>query len=229
MWKADVQHDSDDGEFIRELFFEHVDFPVDHRMGYLRVDLGRRDVLMPEHLGKRFQRDAVRQADRGSISMPRKVERELFVDAAFPGYVFKAVVDGIKGRYLKKITIACQPSILIQNEQRIGQQFDDIFRLDLLTLPTDPPIPVRILFELIVGQRRHIGITDTRKAGEQEHVAVIILTLVAQAGSHHTPKFILGQETTLRIRYRILVKGKGLRGIQPLLKAILTTYLRHVR
>ena len=140
------------------------------------------------------------------------MERELFVDAAFPGYVFKAVVDGIERRHFKKITIACQTSILIQNEQRIGQQFDDIFRLGLLAVAADPPIPVRILFELIVSQRRHVGITDTRETGEQEHVAVVILALVAQAGSHHTPKFILGQETTLRIRCRILVEGKRVAG-----------------
>ena len=89
-------------------------------MGYLRVDLGRRDVLMPEHLGKRFQRDAVRQADRGSIGMPRKVERELFVDAAFPGYVFKAVVDGIQRRQFEQVTISGQTPVFIQNEQRIG-------------------------------------------------------------------------------------------------------------
>ena len=49
LWKANGQHDSDDGEFIRQFFFEHVDFPVDHRMGYLRVDLSRRDVLMSQY------------------------------------------------------------------------------------------------------------------------------------------------------------------------------------
>ena len=58
-------------------------------MGYLRVDLGRRDVLMPEHLGKRFQRDAVRQADRGSIGMPPCVKGELFVYAAFTGNILR--------------------------------------------------------------------------------------------------------------------------------------------
>ena len=62
-------------------------------MGYLRVDLSRRDVLMSQHFREGFQRYAVRQADRRGVGMPRQVERELFVDAAFPSYVFKAVVD----------------------------------------------------------------------------------------------------------------------------------------
>ncbi len=88
-------------------------------MGYLRVDLGRRDVLMSQHFGKRFQRYAVRQADRSRIGMARKVERELFVDAARAGDMLQAVVNGIQRRHPEEIAAAGKAPIFIQQEQRI--------------------------------------------------------------------------------------------------------------
>ena len=115
-WKADVRHDSDDGEFVRQLFFEHVDLPVDHRMGHPCVDLGRRDILMSQHFREGFQRYAVRQADRRGVGMAGEVERELFVDAAFPGYVFEAVVDGIQRRQFEQVTVSGKAPVFIQQE-----------------------------------------------------------------------------------------------------------------
>ena len=144
--------------------------------------------------------------------MPRKVERELFVDAARAGDMLQAVVDGIKRRHTEQIAVAGKTPVFIQQEERIRQKFDDIFRLGLLAVAADPPIPVRILFELVVGQQGHIGIADARETGEQEHVAVIILTLIAQRSRHHPLQLLFGQKNTIRIRGRVLIKGKGIAG-----------------
>ncbi len=174
-------------------------------MSDFRIDLGRCDMLMPQHLGKGLHKNSVLKADRGSIGMPPCVKGELFVYAAFTGNIFKTVVDGIEGRNLKKRAIACQTSILIQNEQRIGQQRDDIFRLGFLAVTADPPIAVCILLQLIIGQRRHVSITDTRKAREEEHVPIKILAFVTQAGCHHAMQFFFSQETPIRIQSRIAI------------------------
>ena len=148
------------------------------------------DIFMSQHLRKRLQTHTVRQADRRGVGMPRQVERELFVDAAFPSYVFKAVVDGIQRRQFEQVTISSQTPVFIQQEQRIRKQFDDIFRFGLLAVAADPPLALRILLDPVIGQRGHIRIADAREAGEQEHIAVIVLTLIPQLGSHHTPEFI---------------------------------------
>lgn len=48
--------------------------------------------------------------------MPKAVERELFVDAAFPGYVFEAVVDGIQRRQFEQVTVSGKAPVFIQQE-----------------------------------------------------------------------------------------------------------------
>ena len=174
-------------------------------IGDFGVDLGRGNVFMPEHFREGFKRHSVLKADRGSIGMPPCVKGELFVYAAFTGNIFKTVVDGIEGQNLKKRAIACQTSILIQNEQRIGQQRDDIFRLGFLTVTADPPIAVCILLQLIIGQRRHVSITDTRKARKEKQIPIIVLALITQAGCHHAMQFFFSQETPIRIQSRIAI------------------------
>ena len=174
-------------------------------MGYLRVDLGRGNVFMPEHFREGFKRHSVLKADRRGIGMPRKMKGELFVYTAFTGYVFQAVVDGVERRHFEKVTVAGHASILIQNEQGIRQQLDDIFRFGLLAVTADPPIAVRILLQLIVGQRRHVGVTDTRKARKEKQIPIIVLALITQAGCHHAMQLFFGQEAPFRIRSRIVI------------------------
>ena len=58
--------------------------------------------------------------------VPGKVERELFVDAALPGDVFQAVVDRIECRHGKNTSVAGQTPVLVQDEQRIRQKFDNV-------------------------------------------------------------------------------------------------------
>lgn len=207
-----------DGELILQFLSEHRNLTVDHRLGDFCIDLGRCDMLMSQHLGKGLQRDSVLKADRRGIGMPREVKGELFVYAAFAGYVFKAVVDGIERRHFEKVTVAGHAPILIQNEQRIGQQLDDIFRLGFLAVTADPPIAVRILLQLIVGQRRHVGVTDTRKTREKEHIPIIILPLVTQAGRHHAMQLFFGQEAPFRIRSCILIQRKWIAGHPTIVK-----------
>ena len=67
------------------------------------------------------------------------------------------------------------------------------------------PIAVCILLQLIIGQRRHVSITDTRKAREEEHVPIKILAFVTQAGCHHAMQFFFSQETPIRIQSRIAI------------------------
>ena len=71
-----------------------------------------------------------------------------------------------------------------------GRSFDNVSGFGLLAVPADPPLALRILLYPVIGQRGHIRIADAREAGEQEHIAVIVLTLIPQLGSHHTPEFI---------------------------------------
>lgn len=61
-------------EFIRQLLFEHLHFPIDHRLGDLGVGLRRGDAFMSQHLRERFQRYAVHQADRRGIGVASLVE-----------------------------------------------------------------------------------------------------------------------------------------------------------
>ena len=63
-------------EFIRQLLFEHLHLPVDHRLGHLRIGLRRGDAFVPQHLRERFQRYAVHQADRRGVGMARAVESD---------------------------------------------------------------------------------------------------------------------------------------------------------
>ena len=67
--------------------------------------------------------------------MPSKVERELFVDAALPGDVFQAVVDRIECRHGKNTSVAGQTPVLVQDEQRIRQKFDNVSGFGLLAVP----------------------------------------------------------------------------------------------
>ena len=122
--------------------------------------------------------------------MSRQVERELFVDAALPGDVFQAVVDRIECRHGKNTSVAGQTPILVQDEQRIRQQLDNVFGFGLLAVAADPPLALRILLDLVIGQRGHIRIADAREAGEKEHIPIEVLTLITQLGSHHTVEFI---------------------------------------
>ena len=69
-------------KFIRQLLLEHLHFPVDHRLGHLRIPLCRGDAFVPQHLRERFQRHAVHQADRRGIGMAADMEGQLLVDAA---------------------------------------------------------------------------------------------------------------------------------------------------
>ena len=79
---------------------------VDHRRGDFRIDLSGGDIFMSQHLRKRLQTHAVRQADRRGVRVPCHVERELFVDAALSGDVFQTVVDRIECRHGKNTSVA---------------------------------------------------------------------------------------------------------------------------
>ena len=109
---------------------------------------------MSQHLRKRLQTHTVRQADRRGVRVPREVERELFVDAALPGDVFQAVVDRIECRHGKNTSVAGQTPILVQDEQRIRQQLDNVFGFSFLAVAADPPLALRILLDLVIGQIR---------------------------------------------------------------------------
>ena len=58
--------------------------------------------------------------------------------------------------------------LLVQDEQRIRQKFDNVSGFGLLAVPADPPRALRILLDPVIGQRGHIRIADAREAGEQE-------------------------------------------------------------
>ena len=61
------------GEFRCQFLPEHGNLTVDHRRGDFRIDLSGGDIFMSQHLRKRLQTHAVRQADRRGVRVPGKV------------------------------------------------------------------------------------------------------------------------------------------------------------
>ena len=58
------------GQFVPQ----HRNLTVDHRRGDFRIDLSGGNLFMSQHLRKRLQTHAVRQADRRGVRVPGKVE-----------------------------------------------------------------------------------------------------------------------------------------------------------
>ena len=58
-----------------------------------------------------------------------------------------------------------------QNGQGRRQQFDDILCVRLAAVACNPPVAVRILFELFPNTGFQIRVADTRKTGVEEQVA----------------------------------------------------------
>ena len=123
---------------------------------------------MSQHLRKRLQTHTVRQADRRGVRVPREVERELFVDAALPGDVFQAVVDRIECRHGKNTSVAGQTPVLVQDEQRIRQKFDNVSGFGLLAVPADPPLALRILLHRLKVTFDDQEVTEMRKINRSD-------------------------------------------------------------
>lgn len=83
-------------------------------------------------------------------------------------------------RYERKDALRTIVPAAFQNGQGRRQQFDDILRVRLATVACDPPVAVRILFELFPNKGFHIRVADTRKTGEEEQVADDALFLRAE-------------------------------------------------
>ena len=198
-------------EFIRQLYFEHLHLTVDHRLGNLRIGLRRGDAFMPQHLRERFQRHAVHQADRRGIGMASDMKGQLLFDAAQGSDPFQGTVDRIQMRHKRKDIIRAVP-VTFQNGQGSRQQFDHVPCVRLAAVACDPPVTVRILFELFPCKGFQIRVADARKTGEEEQVADHTLFLRAERGMLKREDLFLVQESTLRRGFVVTVRGERIAG-----------------
>ena len=145
------QHAESYGIFVGDPTVYGRDGFVDHAFGHFRVDLGRRDVLMSQHLAQSDQRNAVHQRDRRSEGVPRKMKREVFFDAAGRRDELQAPVHYLDRGHRKDLFRPGKTFVFVQNRQRHGQQLDLVFGTCLQPVARDPPIARSILFELFPG------------------------------------------------------------------------------
>ncbi len=108
--------------------------------------------------------------------------------------------------------------ITFQNGQGRRQQFDDILRVRLATVACDPPVAVRILFELFPCKGFHIRVADARKAGKEEQVADEALFLRPERGELKGEDFCLVQEGTFRHGFVVTVRGERVAGHDPIVE-----------
>ena len=105
-----------------------------------------------------------------------------------------------------------------QNGQGRRQQFDDILRVRLATVACDPPVAVRILFELFPNKGFHIRVADTRKTREEEQIADDALFLRPERGVLKREDLFLVQEGTLRRGFVVTVRGERVAGHDPVVE-----------
>ena len=121
-------------------------------------------------------------------------------------------------RYERKDALRTIVPAAFQNGQGRRQQFDDILRVRLATVACDPPVAVRILFELFPNKGFHIRVADTRKTGEEEQVADDALFLRAERSVLEREDLCLVQEGTFRRGFVVSVRGERVAGHDPVVE-----------
>lgn len=167
-------------------------FPIDD----LRVELGRPDAFVSEHLGDGFHRDAVTQRHGRREGVAGDVDGKVFSDTAAASDVLQIPVHLLVALDSEDDAGRLDPGVLSISKEQVDRRRQQGYPgqgLRLLAVNVEPWSLIDAGHDVAVSQFLDVDIGETSVAAKQENVACVEQVVLWQLDLRKCCQFRLGQ------------------------------------
>lgn len=197
-----------------------IHIPLDLVVGDFRVYLRSSDMLVSEHLRYRFDRNALRQADRRGERVPCLMRGQIGCHPCPPGYRSQKPNRRTTAFDRKNSPARLrEAAVSLYQFSRDGLQLYPELRARFLPPVDNPHIPVTVCAYIVVGQLLDVRIGKTRERTKYKDVPHDSCFIVRQVYFHDLAYLVLVQKAPFAGLRLIHMSGNGWTAIQPLSRA----------